>query len=169
MIVRRLRKFKKIPTIKKSRTVQQMNNFVETVPTEEWRYRDFIDFIYFMKTIYLGQMFRPVYGHNQYLMKSFVDRYGKKDSRDIIEGLFLFRSHFTDRHSYLGDLFTLYPIRSFASSKLDYIFSEALNLIKNYQKELNIPNWKKKHQSEWNEKDWQEFRDAVKDRGKIYG
>ena len=150
-------KIKKRRQIKR-RTLEEADYFFNSTIVENWTVTDFIDYFYAVRAVYLNEPFCPLYHQdNKISMSNVVKLYGKRGVKLLLEGIFSFKEQLFN-NDLLREIFQKLSIRTLRSTKMQPLFLQAMQFMQQFIKQQDIPKWKKKPQSQWQEEDWEAWR-----------
>lgn len=140
------------------RSLEDAIMFFETMPLDDWKTRDFIDYFYATQATYQNLPFLPSYNQqNRMIMGKLINLFGSLGTKQMIEGVFAFRDKiFYD--DFLQKIGTHLTIPKLISVKLRPYFLEAMQLMKNLEAQQTLPRWRRVPQTQWTPADWEAWR-----------
>ena len=132
------------------RSVTEIAEYLLATPLVKWKTIDFMNYYLLLKTTYDNIYFCPTYVPLQLrFVKLFVERYGARDAKDILDGLFIFRKEL--------------KLSSFALSALcahgfGPFRERALALMRKHREESERPLCLRKPRHDWTTEDYDQFK-----------
>ena len=130
--------------------------YLNTLPIEQWKTKEFVDYFFLLKETCQGVLFFPSY-HREilHIFKLFLERYGAMNAKKILYALFIFRKELGIKY---------FSIQMLSSVKCQVFLDRALERIRAFEEQQLLPSWAQKHQSSWTDEDYRCYRQYLEGR-----